>query len=453
MEKTVKAPTLKKSLTTIHLWAIAVGLVISGDYFGWNYGWGEAGTIGFLVVTGIVALMYVTFIFSFTELTAAIPNAGGPFAYALKAYGPYGGIIAGYATLIEFLFAAPAIALALGSYAHFLSDAVPVLPAAIFCFIVFTFLNVFGIKESAAFSLFVTLLAVAELLIFMGIVAPHFSFNNFIEHALPFNGAGLVRAIPFAIWFFLAIEGVAMVAEEVKDPDRHIPRGYSIGIITLVFLAFGVMVFAGGVGDWRTLASIDYPLPGAIAIALGRDSSFTNLFTSLGLFGLVASFHSIILTYSRQLFALARKGFLPPFMAQVNSTFKTPHYALLVGAVVGIIALCTGATDKLIILSVIGALAMYIISMMSLFTLRKNEPFLARPMLAPLFPFFPGIALLLSVACLIGVSFYNPFLLVLFLGGLLAIVITYRLFRSDNPEVIDDLYRDNGSSSSDSNWS
>ena len=129
----------------------------------------------------------------------------------------------------------------------------------------------------------------------------------------------------------------------------------------------------------------------------------------------------------------------------MNSTFKTPHYALLVGAVVGIIALCTGATDKLIILSVIGALTMYIISMMSLFTLRKNEPFLARPMRAPLFPFFPGIALLLSLACLIGVSVYNPFLLVLFLGGLLAIVVTYRLFRSDNPEVIDDLYRNNGS--------
>jgi ethanolamine permease len=136
----------------------------------------------------------------------------------------------------------------------------------------------------------------------------------------------------------------------------------------------------------------------------------------------------------------------------VNATFKTPHYALLVGAVVGIIALCTGATDKLIILSVIGALAMYIISMMSLFTLRKNEPFLARPMRAPLFPFFPGIALFLSLACLIGVSVYNPFLLILFLAGLLAIVVTYRLFRSDNPEVIDDLYHDNGSSS-DSNWS
>src|SRR6187551_1426692 len=107
MEKSTQ-PQLKKVLKPIHLWAIAVGLVISGEYFGWNYGWKDAGTIGFLITTGIVTVMYITFIFSFTELTAAIPNAGGAFAYAYRAMGPFGGLIAGYATLIDFLFATPA---------------------------------------------------------------------------------------------------------------------------------------------------------------------------------------------------------------------------------------------------------------------------------------------------------------------------------------------------------
>ena len=96
---------LKPALGTLHLWGIAVGLVISGEYFGWSYGWGTAGTLGFLVTALMVATMYTCFIFSFTELTTAIPHAGGPFAYSRRAFGEKGGLIAGIATLIEFVFA------------------------------------------------------------------------------------------------------------------------------------------------------------------------------------------------------------------------------------------------------------------------------------------------------------------------------------------------------------
>lgn len=98
---------LKQVLGTWQLWGLAVGLVISGEYFGWSYGWAQAGTLGFLVTTLVVAVMYTSFIFSFTELTTAIPDAGGPFAYARRAFGPLGGAIAGWATLIEFVFAPP----------------------------------------------------------------------------------------------------------------------------------------------------------------------------------------------------------------------------------------------------------------------------------------------------------------------------------------------------------
>lgn len=430
---------LKKSLTSIHLWAIAVGLVISGEYFGWNYGWDEAGTIGFLLVTAVVAVLYVTFIFSLTELTTAIPNAGGPFAYALKAFGPYGGVVAGYATLVELLIAAPAVAFALGSYLHFLYSPLPVVPVAIACYVVFTILNMAGIKESAMFSLIVTLLAVAELLIYMGIVAPDFSVQNFVANALPLHGPGLVRALPFAIWFFLAIEGVAMVAEEVKNPDKNIPKGYSYSIITLVLLAFGVMILTGGMGDWRKLANIDYPLPEAIATSLGKDSALTSLFTSIGLFGLVASFHGVILSYSRQLFALARSGFLPGVLAMVNSRFQTPHWALVAGGIVGVIAILSGTTDKLIILSVIGALVMYCTSMLSLFKLRKDKPEMERPMVAPLYPYVPMVALVLSALCLVGVVIYNMVLSLIFIGGLVIMLLAYRFVRGNSTAEIEDI--------------
>ena len=413
---------LKKVLKPIHLWAIAVGLVISGEYFGWNYGWGVSGTVGFLIATLLVTVMYVTFIFSFTELTTSIPQAGGPFAYAHRAFGWWGGLIAGYATLVEFLIAPPAIAFALGSYTHFLYPSITVLETAFACYVIFIGINMLGIKESATFSLIVTLLAVGELLLYVGIIAPSFSYETFVTDPMPFGWSGVFAALPFAIWFYLAIEGVAMVAEEVEDPKRTISKGYILGILTLVILALAVMIFTGGIAHWKVLSTIDYPLPAALGIVLGRDNSWTQLFASLGLFGLIASFHGTIIGYSRQIFALSRSGYLPSFLGQVNSRFQTPHWALLTGGFIGCLALSLGTTDQVIIIAALGAVVMYIISMAALFVLRKKEPDLERPFIVPAYPYFPFVALLLSIVCLIAIVWYNILLSLWFFAGLLILI-------------------------------
>jgi ethanolamine permease len=413
---------LKPTLGTLHLWGLAVGLVISGEYFGWSYGWGAAGTLGFLVTTLMVAVMYTCFIFSYTELTTAIPHAGGPFAYSLRAFGPAGGMIAGLATLIEFVFAPPAIAMAIGAYLNVQYPSLDPRVAAIGAYFVFMTLNILGVSIAATFELVVTVLAVAELLVFMGVVAPGFSFSNFVlggwagsdTFSLP-AVSGIFAAIPFAIWFFLAIEGAAMAAEEAKDPKRTIPRAYIAGILTLVVLAIGVMIFAGGVGDWRALSNINDPLPQAMKTVVGNNSNWMHMLVWIGLFGLVASFHGIILGYSRQFFALARAGFLPSSLAKL-SRFQTPHRAILAGGVIGIAAILSDGlvnlqgmtlTAAMITMSVFGAIVMYIISMLSLFKLRRSEPNLERTFLAPGYPIVPGIALVLAVVCLIAMVWFN----------------------------------------------
>src|SRR5258708_1529974 len=217
--------------------------------------------------------MYITFIFSYTELTTSIPHAGGAFAYAYRAMGPVAGLIAGYATLIDFLFATPAIAFALGSYLHFLYPPVPVLQSAIIFNLVFMAIHISGVKESTTFAVLITILAVAELLLFMGIISRYFKMTNYLSYLMSFGWGGVFAALPFSVWFYLAIEGVAMVAEEVKEPKRNIPKGYISALATLVFLALGVMIFTGGITDWRKLSNLDYPLPAAISVALGKTSS------------------------------------------------------------------------------------------------------------------------------------------------------------------------------------
>ncbi|MDB5136451.1 MAG: eat [Mucilaginibacter sp.] len=422
-----KTEQLKRVLKPVHLWAIAVGLVISGEYFGWNLGWAVSGTIGFLIATLVITVMYITFIFSYTELTTSIPHAGGAFAYAYRAMGPVAGLIAGYATLVDFLFATPAIAFALGSYLHFLYQPVPVLQSAIFFNVLFILINISGIKESATFSVFITILAVAELLLFMGIVSPAFKINNYLSHPMPFGWGGVFAALPFAVWFYLAIEGVAMVAEEVKEPKRNIPKGYIYGLATLIFLALGVMVLTGGITDWRKLSNLDYPLPEAISMVLGKSNGLTKIFASIGLFGLIASFHGTILASSRQVFAMARSGYLPRTLSKLNHRFKTPHWALIAGGVISFIALYTGTTAQIIIISVMGAVLMYMMSMISLFILRTKEPDLERPFASPFYPYFPAIALVLSGVCLVAIIYYNWLLSLIFFGGLAAVVLLFML--------------------------
>lgn len=434
----IKAEHLKRVLKPIHLWAIAVGLVISGEYFGWNLGWGVSGTVGFLIAAIIVTVMYITFIFSYTELTTAIPHAGGAFAYAYRALGPFGGLVAGYSTLIDFLFATPAIAFALGAYLHFLYPAVPVLYSALFFNVVFMVINILGVKESANFSVFITLLAVAELLLFMGIVSPHFKMNNFMSHPMPFGYSGIFAALPYAVWFYLAIEGVAMVAEEVKEPKRNIPKGYIWGLATLIFLAFGVMILTGGISDWRKLANLDYPLPEAIGIALGKTNSLTKIFASIGLFGLIASFHGTILASSRQVFAMARSGYMPRFLSTINHKFKTPHWAIIAGGAVSFIALYTGTTDKVVIISVMGAVLMYMMSMISLFVLRRKEPALERPFGSPFYPVFPAIALIISSITLFAIIYFNLKLSLYFFAGLAMVTGIFLLMGKHKVQLVED---------------
>lgn len=434
----IPAEKLKRTLKPLHLWAIAVGLVISGEYFGWNYGWGVAGTVGFLVSTIIVTVMFVTFMFSYTELTTSIPHAGGAFAYAYRAMGPIGGFIAGYATLVDFLLATPAVAFALGSYLHFLYPSVPVTGSALFFNVVFILINISGIKESANFSFFMTVLAVAELLLFMGITGPHFKSENFLRNPMPFGWTGVFAALPYAIWFYLAIEGVAAVAEEVKDPAKTIPKGYISSLATLALLAMGVMILTGGVTDWRKLSNIDYPLPEALSITLGKENSLTKIFASVGLFGLIASFNGIILASSRQVFAMARSGYLPRGLSVVSHRFKTPHWATAATGLVSAAALLTGTTSQVIILSVLGAVVMYIMSMLSLFMLRAKEPGLHRPFRSPFYPVFPAVALLLCFVCLAAIVYYNLLLTAIFFSGLAIALIIFVLAGKHRTQIQND---------------
>jgi ethanolamine permease len=206
-----------------------------------------------------------------------------------------------------------------------------------------------------------------------------------------------------------------MASEEVKEPKRDLPIGYITGIITLVLLAVGVMLAAGGAGNWKELSEIDYPIPRAAAMALGERHPWVKAFAGIGLFGLVASLNGIIIGASRQLYAVSRAGILPYSWSRVNR-FGSPFVCVAITTVIGMIAILSGQTGQLITLSGIGACAMYFMCMVSLFALRRKEPGMPRPFKVPLYPFFPAIALVLAFVCFGAMAFYNQKIFVIFLA-------------------------------------
>lgn len=426
---------LNRTLGPLMLWGLGVGYVISGMYFGWNLGLPQGGTLGLAIATLFIIIMYVTFTFSYTELACAIPKAGGAFDYANKALGPNWGFLGGMAQNIEFIFAPPAIAYAIGAYLSKWFPGVSILTIAIIAYIIFTLINIVGVKTAAIFELIVTFIAVFELLLFAGITLPHFEATNLTINALPNGISGIFASIPFAIWFFLAIEGVANVAEETINPQKNVLIGFGSAILTLVILCILTFFSAIGVQGWEAIVfepgsttPSDSPLPLALGLIVGQDSILMHLLIGIGIFGLVASFHGIILAAGRATFEFGRVGYAPKILGTTHKKFKTPAASLIFNMLIGIIALFTNKTGEIITIACFGALSLYIISMVSLIKLRKDSPELDRPFKVPLYPIFPLIALTIASISLVAMTWYNLTLSLFFYGIMMSSWVLFRIF-------------------------
>jgi ethanolamine permease len=434
---------LSPTLGPVMLWGLGVGYVISGMYFGWNLGLAEGGTLGLAIATLLIIILYITFTFSYTELACAIPRAGGVFDYATRGLNKDIGFIAGVAQIIEFVFAPPAIAAAIGAYFHIFFPQIPVMAIAIVAFLLFTGLNIYGVKAAAGFELVVTVLAVFELLLFAGICFPHFQWKNLQANDFPHGWRGVWASVPFALWFFLGLEGVANVAEETIRPQRNILLGFGSALATLVVLCVLIFLSSVGVSGWEAIvypvrgsaATSDSPLPLALSAITGSGGLLYHLLITIGLMGLIASFHGIILAAGRASFEFGRVKYIPAAFGRVHGRFKTPANALLANMVIGIIALLLTDTGDIITISCFGALTLYILAMAAMIALRRKEPGLERPFRSPFYPVFPIIALVIATVCLIAMITLNIKLSGIYFSILAVAYIWFHLFVKRNADA------------------
>lgn len=383
--------SLKKVAGPMLLWGIAVGAVISGDYYGWNAGLGFTGYWGYLVALFIMGLMYLGLSLVIGELGSAIPHSGGAYAYVRTALGKFWGYLAGVSVLLEFVFSPVAVALTVGAYVQVLFPNVPILLSAAICYLVSIVLHLSGAAGSLKFEFVVTTIACLGLILFAAIGLPKVTLENINAYSagaiFPNGIAGLWAALPLAAWFFFAIESLPMSAEETRNPAKDMPRALIWAWLTLAFIGVVTLTVAAGVGD-ANLPSAAAPLTSALQNVVGQQGWIVPTIAVFSLVALLASFHAILLGYSRQVFALSRAGYLPEWLSRLNSR-KVPIWALIVPGIIGYLFCIVGdkiladAVPVLVTLSVLVAAVSYMLMMVSAIVLRRRRPDMHRPYRVP----------------------------------------------------------------------
>jgi ethanolamine permease len=397
-------------------WVLLAGLgvsyVISGDFAGWNFGIAQAGWGGFLIAAIAMAVMYFTLVLSLAEMSAAIPAAGGGYSFARQAMGPTGGFLTGLAVLIEYALAPAAIVIFIGSAVNELIGIDGPIVYALF-YAVFIAIHLAGVGEALKVMMVISGLAVLAIILTAASLIGSFDANNLFDIApataqatevLPFGWYGVWAALPFAMWLFLAVEGVPLAAEEAKNPAKDVPKGIIGAMLFLLVTATLVVVLLAGAVGAEVIGGSAVPLVDALKMT--GNPALATMVNVLGLAGLIASFFSIIYGYSRLVFALSRAGYLPQSLSLTTSK-KVPSKALIVPGVFGFIVSLTGEGDLILAMAVVGATVSYALMSLSHIILRIKQPELERPYKTPGGILTSSISLLLSLIAMTGVYAFD----------------------------------------------
>ncbi|PTW90869.1 ethanolamine:proton symporter (EAT family) [Microbacteriaceae bacterium MWH-Ta3] len=440
---------LQRAAGVVGLWGLAVAAVISGDFSGWNFGLESGGFGGLLIAFGVLIVMYYGLIFSIGEMAAAMPHTGGAYSFARAAMGPWGGFITGLAETIEYVATTAVIVYFSAMYAdgvtsELLNFTMPMWAWWIVLYVAFIALNTAGAAISFKFAVVVSILSIGVLLVFsvMALASGLFSWDKLFDivpnpevvgatEFLPQGWMGVLFAIPFAVWFFLGIEELPLAAEEAHNPVKDIPRAGLWARTTLIITGLLVLFLNTGIlGADATKGSGEPLLDGFRAMVGDGWAAVLGIFA---LIGLLASLQGIMFAYGRNMYSLSRAGYYPK-MLSLTGKRQTPFLALLVGGVIGFVALVAidaltaidedgaGAVAGAIVLNIAvwGAMLAYLMQAISFIILRKKFPNAKRPYKSPWGLFGAWSALIIA-----SVTFIGFLLNSIFLPAIYAIIAVY----------------------------
>ncbi len=428
---------LVRGLSLFDATTLIVGSVIgSGIFFAPAIMAGYLQTPGLLlglwVLGGVLTLFGAL---SYGEMAAALPRAGGQYVFLSEAFSPLWGFLYGWTLLLAIntgFVAAVSVAFAktlgfflpgigeanvlfaIGGFSFSTAQAVALVVIA-----AVTWLNVTGLRTGAIVQNVFTVAKVAAVaaLVVLAIVTGRGS----VEHFRPVIGlelgtegiklglfAALALAMSKALFAYDAWNTVTFAAEEVKDPERNLPRSLlfgTLGLAAVYCAAVAVYLYMVPIGEMATVRESRIATEAAVRMIGPAGGAFIAVAILISTFGCV---NGLTLAGARVVFAMGRDGLFFPGVARVHPEYRTPVAALFFHGLVAALLTLTGTYSDLLTLTAFSSLLFNVLTIVGLFVLRVRQPDLRRPYRVWGYPVVPALYILVAAFFLVYIPVADP---------------------------------------------
>ena len=379
---------LLRVLGPAHIWALGVGIVLVGEYMGWNFAVGKGGAYAALIACWVAGILYTCVAMIDSEVTSTVAAAGGQYTQAKHIVGPLMAFNVGLYLVFAYTMLEAANAITAGYLISVVasmtgySGELDQRPFIILVIMFLAWLNYRGVLATLTFNLVITAIAFCAIIVLFlstsgilgGGIMQHAAL--FEGHELPYGWIGVLAAMHFGLWYYLGIEGTTQAAEEVRSPARALPFGTLAGVMTLAIAATLTWYLCSGVLPWEYLGD---GVNGSVAplFDTARLSGSTGLLWFLGfgtLFATLASANGCINDASRAWFAMGRDKNLPGWFGAVHPRFRTPYRSIIFLVPIALIFALGAPLDQVITFSILSGLLEYTFMPLNIIMFRKKWP-------------------------------------------------------------------------------
>jgi ethanolamine permease len=367
---------MHKTLRPLHIWGLGVGIVLVGEFMGWNFAVAKGGSLGALVACWLVGILYISLVLVNSEMGCEIKESGGQYAMAKRLMGPTCAYNVGLMLVFQYTMLAAADLMVIGELLKILKPGLNILPVIVGILLLLAILNYRGAELTLKINFVITALAITAIFVLLfstKFYSPEMSIIRFDEltNGFPYGFMGVVAAMQFAIWFFLGIEGTVLASEECRSTKRSIPVGSVLGVVTLIIGATTTWFICSSLLPVDVLSVSIYPLFAA-AQATGRQVVISIMFMAT-ILACLASANGCIHDACRAWYSMSCDGLVSEVFAKLHPKYKTQYRAILFLLPIPLVFGMTGLLDQVITFSILSALLLYILTAVMMIKFRKNS--------------------------------------------------------------------------------
>jgi ethanolamine permease len=408
--------SLSRVLGPAHVWALGVGIVLVGEYTGWNFAADKGGTLAALIICWVVGLLYTSVAMIDSEVTSTVAAAGGQYAQAKHIVGP----LMAFNVALYLVFAYTMLEV---SNAIVVADTIKAYAGEGFSdwyyrgviatiIMVLAALNYRGVLMTLNVNLVITAFAYLAIIVLFFSVQP-WSQGEVLklgamitpENALPYGWLGVIAGFHWGIWYYLGIEGTTQAAEEVRSPARSLPYGTMAGMITLLIGASLTWYVCASLMPWQYLGFTYFPLLDAGKLTGSKPLEF--LMFAATVLAATASANGCINDAARAWFSLGRDRYIPSWFSAVHPKYRTPYRSILFLVPIAMAFAFTANLGQAITFSILSGVLHYTFMSLNVIMFRNKWP-LGSIRRGYTHPFHPLPAIVLFILCV--VTFFAIFL-------------------------------------------